>query len=130
MNKSVILVLIFLCTNIITKGKDYYVKNSVLQSGNGTETAPFKTIQEAAFIMKPGDNCYISEGTYPETIIPSNSGNPDAPITFQPWHQDDKVQITGLNRIHSEEWVPYGKTLYMTKVNLKLELSGWVLHLT
>lgn len=126
MNRSIILVLIFLCTNIITKGENYYVNNSVGQSGNGTETAPFKTIQEAAFIMKPGDNCYISEGTYPETIIPSNSGNPDTPIIFQPWHEGDKVQITGLNHINSEEWIPYGKTFYKAKINLDLDHENQV----
>lgn len=120
-NKLICLTLILLATYLVSDGKDYYVKNSVNHSGNGSVTAPFKTIQEAASIMKPGDNCYISTGTYREIIRPLNSGNKEAVITFQPWHPEDKVKITGLDLIDSKEWIPDGKTFYKAKVNLDLD---------
>jgi len=120
MKKPIILAIVFALTCLTTTGKDYYVRSNVTHSGKGTETAPFKTIQEAALIMKPGDHCYIGEGVYPETIKPSNSGTPGAPITFQPWHQNDKVQITGLNSINLEDWISDGKNRYMTKIKLEL----------
>lgn len=121
MNKSVFLMIIFFSAHLIVKGKDYYVNGSVTQSGNGTESAAFKTIQEAALMMKAGDICYINEGTYPETIIPSNSGTSTSPIIFQPWHKGDKVLITGLNYINAQDWIASGETFYKANISLDLD---------
>jgi hypothetical protein len=123
-----VFVIIFLFTgaSISISGKDYYVSSRVLQSGDGTRSAPFKTIQEAASIMLPGDYCYIDEGTYPETVIPLNSGRKGAPLTFQPWHSNDEVRVTGLNRVEEKEWVPYGDSFYRANVTLDLQHENQV----
>ncbi len=124
--KFISILIFFLCTHYIAIGKNYYVDCNSTKKGKGTITSPFKTIQEAALIMHPGDNCFIREGVYPETIVPLNSGKYEAPITFQPWNQNDKVQITGLNHIKSGEWVFHEKSYYKVKVNLNLDHENQV----
>jgi len=48
----------------------------------GTETAPFRSIQRAADVLAPGQTCVIRGGRYRETVTLAHSGSPDQPITF------------------------------------------------
>ena len=40
----------------------YYVSAAVERTGDGTKQSPFKTIQEAAKIAKPGDEVIVAPG--------------------------------------------------------------------
>ena len=61
---------------------DYYVRPSGNALNPGTKTRPFKTLQRAANILKPGDCCYVGAGTYRETVRISQSGLKGRPIRF------------------------------------------------
>ncbi len=77
---------------------DYYVAVTGSDSNPGTEEKPWRTIQKAARIVKPGSTVYIKEGVYNEKIIISVSGNGTAGfITFQPY-PGHKVVIDGSHR--------------------------------
>ena len=65
------------------RAKDYFVAPGGSDTNPGSKTAPFKTIQKAATLMQAGDRCLIRAGTYRETVVPSNSGKDQAPITFE-----------------------------------------------
>ena len=47
-------------------GTDFYVDSSVSRSGDGTDTAPLRTIQEALLLCGPGDTVHLAPGTYSE----------------------------------------------------------------
>src|SRR5579859_6914137 len=48
----------------------------------GTEQKPFKTIQHAANLSKPGDVIFVMAGHYPERVKLKASGAEGLPITF------------------------------------------------
>ena len=59
-----------------------YVAGNVLRSGDGTVKHPFKTIQEAALIAKPGDTVFVGPGIYREWVKPAFSGEEDKRISY------------------------------------------------
>ncbi|MFC4600797.1 right-handed parallel beta-helix repeat-containing protein [Cohnella hongkongensis] len=61
----------------------YYVAVTGSDSNPGTSAEPFRTIQQAADVMQPGDTAVIRAGTYRETVTPASSGAEGAPITFR-----------------------------------------------
>ncbi len=67
-------IIIFLCAASACKAGSFYVSPS--GNGNGTLSAPFKTIQQAADIAKAGDTIFIAGGCYSEmNICFKHSGN-------------------------------------------------------
>ena len=91
-------------------GASYFVAPRGSDANTGTQLTPFKTIQKAASIMVAGDTCYIRAGTYRETVVPANSGNADAPITFQAF-QNEKVVVSGADLV-SNPWKRYKGNIY------------------
>ena len=69
-------------------------------TNNGTFLAtPFKTIAKAASVMLAGDNCYIRQGRYHETIIINNlDGSSGSPIVFTNYN-NERVIIDGTKVI-------------------------------
>lgn len=61
---------------------DYYVASSGSDRNDGTETAPFATIRQAASATQPGDNVFIRGGTYRDGVTVTRSGTADAWVTF------------------------------------------------
>lgn len=59
-----------------------YVAPSGSDDNDGSEAAPFRTIQRAADTLQPGQTCIIREGRYQETVTVSRSGEPGLPIAF------------------------------------------------
>lgn len=57
---------------------------SCTDTGTGTSTAPYCTIQAAASAAQPGDTVQVESGTYTESVTISRSGTSSAPITFEP----------------------------------------------
>lgn len=76
----------------------YYVSNQTGADKNSgtTPNTPFKTIQKAAQILKPGDICKIFGGIYRETIYPANSGTAQKPIIYDRYNQEEVI-ITGTD---------------------------------
>lgn len=90
--------------------KDYYVDQSHPQAGDknpGSAEAPFKTIQPAVDIAKPGETIYVKSGLYSDKVIITTSGTPTHPITLTAW-QDDRV-IIGSEPVDlpaADKWKP------------------------
>lgn len=122
-NLIILLLLFYVQTSVAT---DYYVDGNTDHSGDGSKNSPFKTIQEAADIMKPGDVCFIKEGIYSETIVPANSGTKSTPIVFRPLSKNDKVIITGLDEVPSTLWEKDSKNLFKAKIEMGLDHENQV----
>ena len=62
----------------------YYVcTNLGIDTNNGSESSPFKTIQYAASIVKAGDTVLVQPGIYRERVSPINSGTSTDKIIFR-----------------------------------------------
>jgi len=76
-------------------GADYYVSQSGNNSNPGTESQPWRTIQNAADTMVAGDTVYIRAGTYTdETIQPQASGLSESERITYSNYNDEQVILT------------------------------------
>ena len=60
-----------------------YVNINAPQSGCGTQANPFRSIQEAAQVARPGDEVLVAPGVYREYVDPIHAGTEDARITYR-----------------------------------------------
>jgi hypothetical protein len=61
------------------------------------ETQQFRSINEAAQVVEPGDTVLIHNGIYREFVHIARSGTPDAPIEFRPADPIPHVVVTGAD---------------------------------
>lgn len=66
-----------------TAGRSLYVSKSGSDSADGSEAAPWETIQRAVSELQAGDVLYILEGVYEESVKFVSSGRSDAYMTIQ-----------------------------------------------
>lgn len=84
-------------------GSTYYVEAAIGSDSNpGTESHPFKTIQNAVNNLNAGDTLLIRRGTYVEAVTISGSGTSNAPITIAAYPGerpviDGQAGVDGLN---------------------------------
>jgi hypothetical protein len=72
----------------------YYVSGTGSDWNSGTSTSPWKTIQQAANALRPGDTAIIAKGNYDERIRIKNSGRADALIRLK---AEGAVAMRGFN---------------------------------
>jgi len=80
------------------QGKTCFVATTGSDANEGTTRRPFRTIQRAAEVMKPGDACFVRAGVYRETVRPARSGEEGKPITFAAY-RNERVVIGGTDPI-------------------------------
>ncbi|MGE6630490.1 right-handed parallel beta-helix repeat-containing protein [Bacillus sp. NPDC077027] len=78
------------------QGPTYYVATNGSDQHPGTKKKPFRTIQKAARMAKPGATVYIRGGTYLERLVIQHSGTKKAPIVFQAYGKEKPV-ISGAS---------------------------------
>lgn len=61
----------------------YYVSDSARRGGNGTKEKPFKTINAAARLARPGDEVVVAPGIYRENVNPAYGGTKEHPICYR-----------------------------------------------
>jgi hypothetical protein len=99
-----------------SQAADYYVSTDGSDDNAGSKSAPFKTIQKAASILKPGDKCIIRGGRYHETIkIENINAAEEKPIIFTAF-AGEKVTLDGSVPITSK-WTKYKTGIYKTKLD-------------
>ncbi|MBE5828106.1 MAG: hypothetical protein E7305_01440 [Butyrivibrio sp.] len=79
-----------------------YVSGNVRRSGDGSIEHPFRTIQEAALIAKPGDEVLVAPGIYREWVRPVFSGTESERIKYVSMVKGEAV-ITGAERLNGWE---------------------------
>jgi hypothetical protein len=76
---------------------DYYVGGAGASDANpGSRSQPFATLQKAAEVAAAGDLIKIRGGICRETVVPTRSGAPGHPITFEP-DGDAIVTVSGAD---------------------------------
>lgn len=110
--------LIALLPAVTVSAATYYVDGTNGKDGNtGTSTSSaFQTIQKCATVVRAGDICNIRAGTYRETIRPTNSGQPNSPISFQPYN-GESVTISGADVVTG--WSVFKGNIYYANVKLQ-----------
>ena len=58
-----------------------YVNANAGHDGNGTAAMPYRHINDAAKVAKPGDEVLVAPGIYREYVDPIYAGTEDARIT-------------------------------------------------
>jgi len=80
---------------------DYFVAKDGDDANAGSFAAPYATIGKAVERLEPGDNLYIKEGVYRESVTLNRSGRADKPITIQAYGLD-QVEISGVEGVKAE----------------------------
>lgn len=91
-----------------------YVNAAAARDGNGSRQTPFKRINEAAKIAKPGDEVIVAPGIYREYVDPVFGGTEDARIVYRS-EEPLKAIITGAEEIKS--WTKYKDNVWMCRVD-------------
>lgn len=94
-----------------------YVSANVSRGGNGTKENPFKHINDAAKIAKPGDEVLVAPGVYREYVDPVYGGTEDARIIYRS-EQPLGAVITGAEEI--KNWQPYQNNVWFCRVGNSL----------
>ena len=105
-----VLLLLMISLAFSLEATDYYVATDGNDNNAGSMANPFRTIGAASTLMLAGDNCFIREGTYNETIRPANSGTVEKPITFQAYGTE-VVTISAANVISG--WAVSSNNIYV-----------------
>lgn len=90
-----------------------YVDCAAAEDGIGTREQPFRTIKEAAEIVRPGDEVVVAPGIYREYVDPKYGGTADARITYCSEEPLGAV-ITGAEVV--KDWIPYKRTAWKCRV--------------
>ena len=86
--------------------KTYYVDNSspkASDSGPGTSARPFRTINQAAQVLQPGERVVIAAGTYRECVRPARGGTSPAQMISYEAAPGATVYIKGSEVI--KDWI-------------------------
>ena len=95
----------------------YYVNALAKTDGNGTKDNPFKKIQMAADIAKPGDEVIIAPGIYRENVNPKNGGTEKKRIKYRS-EKALAAHITGAEEIKT--WKKVNGNVYTARVSNKI----------
>ncbi len=92
----------------------YYVSANAPREGNGSKETPFRRINDAAKIAKPGDEVIVAPGIYREYVNPVNAGTEENRITYRSEKPLGAV-ITGAELLTG--WKKVKGTTWTARVN-------------
>ena len=108
--------MVYLFTNRMTQGgfiMILYVNANAGHDGNGTAAMPYRHINDAAKVAKPGDEVLVAPGIYREYVDPIYAGTEDARITYKSTEPLGAV-ITGAEQIKT--WKPYKGNVWVCRI--------------
>ena len=92
----------------------YYVNANAAFEGNGKQETPFRSINDAAKIARPGDEIVVAPGIYRETVNPCHSGTKDQRIVYRSEVPLGAV-ITGAEELTG--WTHYEGNVWTRRVD-------------
>ena len=91
-----------------------YVNQAAGREGCGTREMPFRWINDAARIARPGDEVIVAPGIYRESVDPIFAGEADARIVYRS-QEPLGALITGAEEI--KNWEPYQGNTWVCRVD-------------
>ena len=91
-----------------------YVNQAAGREGCGTREMPFRWINDAARIARPGDEVIVAPGVYRESVDPIFAGEADARIVYRS-QEPLGALITGAEEI--KNWEPYQGNTWVCRVD-------------
>lgn len=91
-----------------------YVDQAAPRQGVGTKQSPFKHINDAAAIARPGDEVVVAPGVYREYVNPIHAGTEEQRICYRSEVPLGAV-ITGAEVVKS--WQPYEGTTWVCRID-------------
>ncbi len=101
-------------------GEVYYVSVNGNDNNPGTLQKPFRTIQKAANVVKPGDTVYVRGGTYVGRVYIHTSGSKGKYITFRNYPGETPV-ITRNDRDYYKQTVLGEGVSYVRFMGFKID---------
>ncbi len=95
----------------------YYVNAKAPREGNGSKEMPFRWINDAAKVARPGDEVLVAPGVYREYVNPVYAGEEDRRIVYRSLEPLGAV-ITGAERV--EHWEPFRGQVWTARVHNSL----------
>ena len=117
-----ILILIF---QVSPLSANYHVSKIGADTNSGTLLSPFLTISNGSTLAVAGDTVFIHEGTYEETLKPSNSGTSIRPIVFQ-GYKNEKVIISAMQALSG--WTLDAGSVYKVVTTWDLNQQNFVVN--
>ena len=99
----------------------YYVNANAFRDGDGSQTRPFRHVNDAAKIALPGDEVIVAPGIYREYVCPVHAGTEEARITYRS-EQPRAARITGAEELKT--WTPYQGNTWTARVKNTL-FGAW-----
>jgi len=94
-------------------GRVFFVSPDGDDANSGTEAEPFRTIQKAADVARPGDTVWIGGGIYRESVEIRRRGDKDRPICFRA-ASGQLVEISGADPIEGP-WTRHETGIFKTR---------------
>jgi hypothetical protein len=92
------------------------------ENAGRTDATAFRSVSRCAEVARAGDTCFIRKGTYRETLRPSQSGTPTAPIVFRGC-TGEKPVLTGLDELRAD-WSLWRGNIYRAEVSMPTGLKS------
>ena len=92
----------------------FYVNANASKDGNGSKDMPFRHINDAAKVARPGDEVIVAPGIYREYVNPVNGGTPDKRIVYRSEKLKGAV-ITGAEVLSN--WKKYKGDTWVAEVD-------------
>ena len=92
----------------------YYVNAKAPREGNGSKEMPFRWINDAAKVARPGDEVLVAPGVYREYVNPVYAGEEDRRIVYRSLEPLGAV-ITGAEQV--EHWEPFRGQVWTARVH-------------
>lgn len=93
---------------------EIYVDITAEKEGDGSKHRPYKYINDAAKVAKPGDEVLVAPGIYREYVDPANAGSEEKRITYKSMEPLGAV-ITGAEE--ASHWEKYEGSVWVFKIN-------------
>lgn len=78
-----------------SRGATFYVAQDGSDSGPGTRSRPWRTVQKALRTLRPGQRALVRRGTYAQDHVVERAGTPAAPITIAAYPRERVVLRAG-----------------------------------
>jgi len=108
------LILILLAFSMAIFAHEYHVAKTGNDKNNGSQEAPFLSIQKAANHAQPGDVITVHEGVYRERVTPPRGGTSHSERIIYRAAKGEKVEIKGSEVVRN--WEQFSGTVWKATI--------------